>query len=99
MYLPRAADHTCSQKTPNPNTLPLRPTPTPTPTPNPNPNPNTLTLIRCKKKKIVNCGAVGFTLQTASPRGVALAKASPLSLRHRIDPNSISVIYGGFAAK
>jgi len=53
----------------------------------------------CKKKKIVNCGAVGFTLQTASPRGVALGRASDSSLRHRIDPSSISVIYGGFAAK
>ena len=130
LYLPKAADHTC------------------------------------KKKKIVNCGAVGFTLQTASPRGVTLGtppglgsrpraacppscppsrppsrwawpsgrapmhlmsslaaaesawpassvlllaslkhaslhtgRASDSSLRHRIDPTSISVIYGGFAAK
>ena len=46
----------------------------------------------CKKRKIVNCGAVGFTLQTAG-------RAADGSLRHRIDPTSISVIYGGFAAK
>eukprot|EP00908_Phaeocystis_cordata_P011152 Transcript_21995.p1 GENE.Transcript_21995~~Transcript_21995.p1 ORF type:complete len:350 (+),score=173.93 Transcript_21995:364-1413(+) len=45
----------------------------------------------CKKRKIVNCGAVGFSLQTG--------RASDGSLRHRIDPGSISVIYGGFAAK
>ena len=36
----------------------------------------------CKKKKIVNCGAVGFTLQTASPRGVALG--TPPVLRSRL---------------
>jgi hypothetical protein len=74
------------------NTLPLlltpyalRPTPTPAPTPSPNPNRNTLTLIRCKKKKIVNCGAVGFTLDSTdglapgsgSLQGVAAQLAPP----------------------
>ena len=44
-----------------------------------------------KKRKIVNCGAVGFSLQTG--------RASDGSLRHRIDPASISVICGGFASK
>ena len=37
----------------------------------------------CKKKKIVNCGAVGFTLQTASPRGVALSTLPVLRSRPR----------------
>jgi len=45
----------------------------------------------CKKRKIVNCGAVGFSLQTG--------RANDGSLRPRIDPASISVISGGFAAK
>ena len=37
----------------------------------------------CKKKKIVNCGAVGFTLQTASPRGVTLGTPPGLGSRPR----------------
>jgi len=45
----------------------------------------------CKERKIVNCGTVGFTLQTGrTPEG---------DVRHRIDPQSIVVVYGGFSAK
>jgi len=44
-----------------------------------------------KKRKIVNCGAVGLTLQYGyTPSGQP---------RHRIDPSSITVVYGGFSAK
>jgi len=44
-----------------------------------------------KKRKIMNCGAIGFSLQTG--------RASDGSLRHRIDPKSIETVYGGFATK
>ena len=44
-----------------------------------------------KKKKIVNCGVVGLTLQVLRDYdGV---------VRYRIDPASIAVVYGGFATK
>jgi len=44
-----------------------------------------------KKSKMVNCGVVGFTMQTGrTPDG---------QLRHRIDPSSLAVIYGGFSSK
>ncbi len=44
-----------------------------------------------KKRKIVNCGVVGFTLEVGRDgSGVE---------RHRIDPGSVDVIYGGFASK
>jgi len=41
-----------------------------------------------KKRKIVNCGAVAFTLQANERNG-----------RYRIDPDSITTVFGGFAAK
>ena len=44
-----------------------------------------------KKRKIVNCGVVGFTLQVVrDARGATL---------YRIDPASIAVVYGGFDTK
>ena len=42
----------------------------------------------CKKRKIVNCGAVAFDLQLRRGAGGAPA--------YRIDPDSIRVVYGGF---
>ncbi|EEH52677.1 uncharacterized protein MICPUCDRAFT_48890 [Micromonas pusilla CCMP1545] len=42
-----------------------------------------------KKKKIVNCGCVGFTLQAGRDDDGRVA--------YRIDPKSVDVIYGGFA--
>ena len=45
-----------------------------------------------KTKKIVNCGAVGFTLQAGKP-------AADGSRRFKIEPDSIKVIYGGFENK
>ena len=68
----------------------------------------------CKKRKIVNCGVVGFTLQAG--RGLyhysslrPLTSLAALGLQvgrdadgldlQRIDPESISVVYGGFASK
>jgi len=45
----------------------------------------------CTKRKIVNCGVVGLTVQVMrDAHGVA---------RYQIDPNSITVVYGGFASK
>ena len=43
------------------------------------------------KRKMVNCGVVAFTLST-----VPQAKGT---VRHFIRPESISVVYGGFATK
>ena len=43
------------------------------------------------KHKIVNCGVVAFTLQVGRTRGG--------ELRHRIDPASIKVVYGGYEVK
>lgn len=45
----------------------------------------------CTKRKLVNCGVVGFTLQVSHD--------ADNEERHRIDPASISVVYGGFASK
>eukprot|EP00285_Hemiselmis_virescens_P004317 CAMPEP_0173414456 /NCGR_PEP_ID=MMETSP1356-20130122/84337_1 /TAXON_ID=77927 ORGANISM="Hemiselmis virescens, Strain PCC157" /NCGR_SAMPLE_ID=MMETSP1356 /ASSEMBLY_ACC=CAM_ASM_000847 /LENGTH=350 /DNA_ID=CAMNT_0014376639 /DNA_START=34 /DNA_END=1086 /DNA_ORIENTATION=- len=42
----------------------------------------------CKKKKIVNAGAVAFTLERGTVDG---------KLLYRIDPSSISVVVGGFS--
>ena len=44
-----------------------------------------------KKKKIVNCGVVGLTLQ--------VLRDYHGDVHYRIDPNSIAVVYGGFATK
>ncbi|EOD17457.1 hypothetical protein EMIHUDRAFT_210186 [Emiliania huxleyi CCMP1516] len=44
-----------------------------------------------KKRKIVNCGAVGLTLQ--------VGRTAVGEVVHRIDPESINVVYGGFSAK
>ena len=46
----------------------------------------------CVKRKIVNCGAVALTLQ----RGRSADGAEP---RFRIKPDSLQVVYGGFASK
>mmetsp|Transcript_24504 Transcript_24504/g.78766 ORF Transcript_24504/g.78766 Transcript_24504/m.78766 type:complete len:346 (-) Transcript_24504:326-1363(-) len=44
-----------------------------------------------KTRKIVNCGAVGLTLQ--------VGRTAVGEVVHRIDPESINVVYGGFSAK
>ena len=44
-----------------------------------------------KKKKIVNCGVVGLTLQVLRDYHGAV--------HYRVDPASIAVVYGGFATK
>jgi hypothetical protein len=45
-------------------------------------------LHKCKKKKIANCGVVGFTIQHA--------KHPTHGDMFRIDPDSIDVVYLGF---
>ena len=45
----------------------------------------------CKKRKMVNCGVVGFTLQ--------IGRDADECEHHRIDPESLAVVYGGFASK
>ena len=41
-----------------------------------------------RKRKIVNCGLVAFTLQRGTVRG---------EIRYRIAPESVMALYGGFA--
>lgn len=43
---------------------------------------------KCKKKKIVNCGVVAFTIQHA--------KHAAHGDVFRVDPESVEVVYGGF---
>ena len=43
------------------------------------------------KRKIVNCGVVGLTLQ--------VVRDYHGNVNYRIDPGSIVVVYGGFASK
>jgi len=45
-----------------------------------------------KKKKLINCGVVGFTLQVGRDRQTGLQK-------YLIDEASIASVYGGFATK
>uniref|UniRef100_A0A7S2FH68 Uncharacterized protein n=1 Tax=Haptolina brevifila TaxID=156173 RepID=A0A7S2FH68_9EUKA len=45
-----------------------------------------------KKKKIINCGVVGFTLQVGRDRQTGLPK-------YLINESSIASVYGGFATK
>lgn len=44
-----------------------------------------------KRRKIVNCGVVGMTLQ--------MLRDYDGAVHYRIDPASIAVVYGGFATK
>jgi hypothetical protein len=44
-----------------------------------------------KSKKVVNCGVVGFTL--------AQGTLADGTLHYRIEPSSITVVYGGFGGK
>ena len=46
--------------------------------------------LECKKKKIVNSGAVSFSLYMANESN---KDGEPM---YRIDPQSVSTVYGGF---
>ena len=46
--------------------------------------------LECKKKKIVNSGAVSFSLYKADENN---KDGEPM---YRIDPQSVSTVYGGF---